>query len=225
MRKTKALLLLLLLSSGTISAEQNLTEQELAFEKRFKELSKLGVDLKHQATSTNPWGSPHPDAAPALQQFAFMVGHHECKQTMTGVNPSSPEQVLMGDLAWFAYYALDGRAIRDEYYSMGGNGEQTRAYDSYAKEWWVTFASVPGVVQLVPEPKPKRGSFSAIEKDGAMIMTAAKTDAKGVDYTHTITFFDIKKDGFEWKSENVFADKTINTGNISCHKVAGPDLQ
>jgi len=47
MRKTKALLLLLLLSSGTVSAEQNLTEQELAFEKRFKELSKLGVDLKH----------------------------------------------------------------------------------------------------------------------------------------------------------------------------------
>ena len=114
-------------------------------------------------------------------------------------------------------------AARDEFYSMGGNGEQTRAYDSFAKEWWVTFATVPGVVNLTPEPKPKRGSFTAIQNDkGQMVMTTPAKDANDIDFTTTVTFYEISDDGFEWKSENIYADKSINTGNISCRKVAGP---
>ena len=189
------------------------------------ELSRQGVDLKYRATPDNQWGSPHPDAPPELQQFAFMVGHHDCIQTMTGVNPQSPDQVLKGDLSWYAHYALDGRAIRDEYYSMGSNGEQTRAYDLWAKEWWVTYATVPSVVQLVPEPKPGRGSFSAVKQGESMVMTTPATDASGAEFTRTITFFDIRGDGFEWKSENVYANKTVQTGQISCSKTAGPGFK
>ena len=152
-----------------------------------------------------------------------MVGRHECTQYFTGINPNNPDQELQGDLLWLAYYALDGRAIRDEFYSMGSNGEQTRAYDSYAKEWWVTFATVPGVVSLAPEPKPGRGTFSAVQNDkGHMVMTTPSKDADGVDVINTITFFQITNDGFEWKSENVYPDKSVNTGNITCRKVAGP---
>ena len=113
-----------------------------------------GLEGAAWQTVDGPWGAPHPDAAPELEQFAFMVGRHECTQYFTGLNPNNPQQKLEGDLLWLAFYALDGRAIRDEYYSMGGNGEQTRAYDSFAKEWWVTWAAVPGVFSLTPEPKP-----------------------------------------------------------------------
>ncbi len=209
-------------ASSSMAAGQPSSEDE-AFEKRFEEISRLGVTLEHHPTLDGPWGSPNPDAAPEIQQFAFMVGRHECTQFFKGMNPGNPDQELEGDLLWLAYYALDGRAIRDEFYSMGGIGEQTRAYDSFGKEWWVTYATVPGVVNLTPEPKPKRGSFTAVRNDkGHMVMTTPSKDAKDVDMVRTVTFYDINDDGFEWKSENVYADESINTGIISCRKVAGP---
>jgi hypothetical protein len=205
------------MAAGPISSEDE------AFEKRFEEVSKLGVTLEHHPALDGPWGSPNPDAAREIQQFAFMIGRHECTQYFKGMNPGNPDQELEGDLLWLAYYALDGRAIRDEFYSMGGNGEQTRAYDSFAMEWWVTYATVPGVVNLTPEPKPKRGSFTAVQNEkGHMVMTTPAKDANDNDIIRTITFYDINNGGFEWKSENVYADKSINTGSISCRKVAGP---
>ena len=91
-----------------------LTTEDEAFEKRFKEISDLGVTLKHHPALDGPWGSRNPDAAPEMQQFAFIVGRHECTQYFDGMNPSNPDQKLEGDLLWLAYYALDGRAIRDE---------------------------------------------------------------------------------------------------------------
>lgn len=205
-------------------AAEALSPQDEAFEKRFKELSKAGVTLEHHPAQDGPWGSPNPDAAPELQQFAFMVGRHDCTQYFTGMNPNNPDQDLEGELLWLAYYALDGRAIRDEFYSMGGNGEQTRAYDSFAKKWWVTFATVPGVVNLVPEPKPKRGSFFAVKNDeGNMVMTTPSQDPDGAEFTKTITFSEITDSGFSWKSEKVYANSVVMTGNMTCRKVAGPN--
>lgn len=213
-------LIILMTLPGTQASAESADD---AFEKRFKELSKMGVTLEHHPALDGPWGSPNPDAAPELQQFAYMVGRHECTQYFTGLNPNNPNQELEGDLLWLAYYALDGRAIRDEFYSMGGNGEQTRAYDSFAKEWWVTFATVPGVVSLVPEPKPKRGSFSAVQNsEGHMVMTTPSKDTTGADFIKTITFYEIADNGFEWKSERVYPDKTVKAGKMTCRKVAGP---
>jgi len=223
MKFSAVTMLLSMLAASCAAVAGPLSSEDEAFEKRFGEISKLGVTLEHHPTLDGPWGSPNPDAAPEMQQFAFMVGRHECTQYFDGMNPNNPDQKLEGDLLWLAYYALDGRAIRDEFYSMGGNGEQTRAYDSFAKEWWVTFATVPGVVNLTPEPKPKRGSFTAVQNDkGHMVMTTPKKDANDIDFIRTVTFYDINDDGFEWKSKNVYPDKSINTGNISCRKVAGP---
>jgi len=206
------------------SADNAPSAEDVVFEQRFKEISKQGVQLDYGISDKNPWGAPNPGAAPELQQFAFMVGQHNCMQALRGINPNNPDQEYQGDLKWFAYYALDGRAIRDEFYSMGGHGEQTRAYDSFAKEWWVTFATVPGMVQLVAEPKPGRGSFSAAKRGVDMVMTSEGTDSKGDSFTQTITFYQIRKDGFKWKSDNVYPDRTINTGSMSCKKVAGPDM-
>lgn len=223
MKTFTASLFLSVLAASCATAAGSLSPEDEAFEKRFKEISTLGVTLDHHPALDGPWGSPNPDAAPELQQFAFMVGRHDCTQYFTGMNPNNPKQKLEGELLWLAYYALDGRAIRDEFYSMGGNGEQTRAYDSFAKEWWVTYATVPGVVQLTPEPKPKRGSFTAVKNDkDHMVMTTPLQDADGADFMRTITFYDITDDGFEWTSDNVYDDKSVNTGNISCRKVAGP---
>ena len=181
------------------------------------------MTLNHHPALDGPWGSPHPDAPEELSQFAFMVGRHECTQPMQGVNPKNPQQQVEGKMLWLAYYALDGRAIRDEYYGMTNNGEQTRAYDKYAKEWWVTYATVPASVSLVAEPKPHRGSFTAQQqKNGDMVMTSKSRDNVGTKFDKTITFYNINKDGFEWRSDKVYSDKVVNTSNMSCKKVAGP---
>lgn len=223
MKSLAVSVVLSMLAASLAMASDQLSSEDEAFAKRFDEISTLGVTLEHHPSLDGPWGSPNPDAAEELQQFAFMIGRHECTQYFKGMNPNNPDQELEGDLLWLAYYALDGRAIRDEFYSMGGNGEQTRAYDSFAKEWWVTFATVPGVINLTPEPKPKRGSFTAIRNDkGHMVMTTPAEDANGIAMIRTITFYDINAGGFEWKSENVYSDKSISTGRISCQKVAGP---
>ena len=207
-------------SGGFVNAQ---TPEDIAFEKRFNELSEIGVKLNHHPALNGPWGSPHPDAPAELEQFAFMIGRHECDQPMQNINPNNPNQILNGKLVWLAFYALDGRAIRDEYYGMTSNGEQTRVYDPYAKEWWVTYATVPASVSLVPEPKPRRGSFTAIKNSkGELVMTSELVDKNGVSYVRTITFYEINKNGFEWKSENVYADKVVNISNMSCNKVAGP---
>lgn len=220
-------LAILLISTSVLAFEEpddvQKTPEEAAFEKRFNELADLGTTLNHLPTPANPWGSPNPDAPAELQQFAFMVGRSECTAPLKGINPSSPNQVLENKMVWFAYYALDGRAIRDEFYAMGSNGEQTRAFDTIANEWWVTWATVPGLVSLTPEPKPKRGSFTATQIDGDMVMVSPAVDSKGVDYITTVTFFDITDESFEWKSENIYPDNSIQTASMSCHKVAGPN--
>lgn len=206
-------------------AAQKPSPEDIAFAERFKGFSTLGVTLNHLPAAENPWGSPNPDSPPELNQFAFMVGKHECVQPLTGINPNNPSQVLENDFLWLAYYALDGRAIRDEFYSMTSNGEQTRAYDPYTEEWQVTWATVPSVVSLSPEPKPNSGSFKAVQIDGNMVMTSPATDSNGVEYTNTVTFFDIEDNGFKWKAENVFADRSVETSKMTCKKVDGPDWQ
>ena len=55
-----------------------------------------------------------------------------------------------------------------------------------------------------------------------MVMTTPSKDTTGADFTNTITFYEITDNGFEWKSERVYPDKTVKTGNMTCRKVAGP---
>ena len=122
MNSLAALVFITALSSAQDPVTPMLSPEEVAFENRFNELSKAGVTLDHLPTQDSPWGNPNPDAEPELQQFAFMVGRSHCIQPLTGINPNSPDQILKNDLVWLAYYALDGRAIRDEFYSLASNG-------------------------------------------------------------------------------------------------------
>lgn len=65
--------------------------------------------------------------------------------------------------------------------------------------------------------------FTALQlKNGDMAMTSKSKDKDGIGYFRTIIFYSINKADFEWKSNNVYRDKVINTSNMSCKKVAEP---
>ncbi|MEO1368636.1 MAG: hypothetical protein AAFX50_15795, partial [Acidobacteriota bacterium] len=80
-------------------------------------------------------GAPHPDAAPELQQFAFLIGHWQCDVDFVGGDWKTRHK---STAEWSAYFIQGGRAIMDDF--RGGFGENylattIRVYDRVEKGW------------------------------------------------------------------------------------------
>ena len=83
-----ATMLLAAFAISSATAETELSEADIAYEKRFNEISQAGVKLDYHPALDGPWGSPHPDAAPELEQFAFDFSVHQsrlpCRRSRRG---------------------------------------------------------------------------------------------------------------------------------------------
>lgn len=98
------------------------------------------------AETTCDYGSPHPEAPPELEQFAFLIGDFDITShamTPTGWTPPRPGP----HARWNGHYSMGGLMITDEWYdpdpSVDANaprGINVRMFDEASDEWkmmWV----------------------------------------------------------------------------------------
>ncbi|MGD2129646.1 MAG: hypothetical protein PVJ33_14195 [Lysobacterales bacterium] len=100
-----------------------------------------GAQALETAPPTCAYGEPHPNAAPELSQFAFLIGDYSITlHAWDGENWSPPKAGVTA--RWNGRYALGGMAIMDEWYYPdpaqdpdAPRGVNVRMYDSENGEW------------------------------------------------------------------------------------------
>ncbi|MEM1205722.1 MAG: hypothetical protein AAGN66_21005 [Acidobacteriota bacterium] len=179
------------------------------------------TDAAAASVPTRDFGRPHPDAAPELAQFAFLIGHWRCDvDYLTG----DWKTRVQSEAEWTAYYIQDGRAIMDDF--RGGFGEgylatTIRVFDRQRKGWrgyWID---------------GQRGRWSdpliGTQTDFGMRletgMRAPDPSGKPIDIHLRYEFHDIEADRFHWR-QNASTDggTTWQTGTatLDCKRQAGP---
>jgi hypothetical protein len=91
-------------------------------------------------------GTPHPNAAEQINQFAFLIGDHEVTLHAWSANGWTPPRPL--NARWRGWYGLDGMTIQDEWSdpdpNTGGLGVNIRLYDADENVWKMMWVSTSG---------------------------------------------------------------------------------
>jgi hypothetical protein len=139
-------------------------------------------EVGNAPSPAHPFGRPHPDAPPELQQFAFMIGEFDCVDEMRQADGSR----LRFRAIWNARYFLNGFGIQDEHWTPRFFTSNIRIYDPGAGRWKVTLFRMPGYQSGVWE--------GGKEGDRMVMRSAGRTEGPG------LTFHHITEDGFRWHS-------------------------
>ncbi|MEO1087024.1 MAG: hypothetical protein AAFY88_22540 [Acidobacteriota bacterium] len=143
-------------------------------------------------------GTPHPEAAPELEQFAFLIGHWTCDVDFIGGDWKTRHQ---STAEWSAYYIQDGRAIMDDF--RGGFGENylattIRVYDRLEKGWrgyWID-----GQSGRWSRPLQGRPTDGGMLLETSMAVRSPEGDVLEVGLHYE--FHDIQADRFRWSQHS-----------------------
>ena len=152
------------------------------------------IQMDYEASPAFPFGRLNPKAPPETKQFDFMIGEFDCNDRI--INPANKK--------WFKFkavrraaYILNGYAIHDQNWTPILNSTNIRSFNPKAKVWEVTYFKYPRY-------------FTGVWKggmEGDKMVVHQGSSAKG----SRLSFFDINKDGYSWKSERMVEGKpTIN---------------
>jgi hypothetical protein len=143
-------------------------------------------------------GKPNPNAPPALDRFAFLLGRWRCEAKVRSAHGVWQKF----DATWLGGFILDGYAIADEYRMTGPSGElivfgmNLRTYDAAKQIWnlrWLN-ALAGTWVDLGPE------EFGGVQFDGQSISYVFKEPVAAHAYTRA-TYANISKTHFTWRGE------------------------
>lgn len=163
------------------------------------------MDGPYNPSPEHPFGLKNPDAPEELEQFAFMIGHFDCKDRIRQPDGSW----LEFPSTWHGYYFLNGYGIIDRYWSGRFATANTRVFDPSSQTWKVTFFKMPGYTSGVWEGR----------KEGErLVMKRHTTRPDGSQALSRLTFYDISQEGYEWKSENVAGSATTANWTSSCRR-------
>ncbi|MEM8993496.1 MAG: hypothetical protein AAGF23_01765 [Acidobacteriota bacterium] len=165
--------------------------------------------------------APHPDAAPELAQFAFLIGHWRCDVDFIGGDWKTRHR---STAEWTAYYIQDGRAIMDDF--RGGFGENyfattIRVYDRLEKGWrgyWID-----GQGGRWSRPLEGRPTDGGMLLETTMAVRSPDGDALDVDLQYE--FHDIEADRFRWSQHSSLDGGETwrkETTRMDCKRRGGP---
>jgi hypothetical protein len=144
------------------------------------------------------YGTPNPEAAPELSQFAFIIGKWRCEARVKGEDGTwQPYQAT-----WVGRYILDGHVIADEYRMTNQTGElivhgmNFRSYSIEKKTWVMKWLNATGSFWLELGPE-KLGGVRVARKT----ITFNFIDTFAPDALTRVTFSNITESHFTWTSE------------------------
>ncbi len=139
------------------------------------------------------------DAPPELHHWERLIG--EWSTTEEGLKPDGSAWEASKGADWNFYWGFDGWGIRDDYTSPPAaepvddeskrqRGTNLRIYNPSTGKWVMTWLTISST-----EP----AGFTATSTDEQIVMLSDVANPKG--FFGRITFFDMKRDSFEWKLE------------------------
>jgi hypothetical protein len=134
-----------------------------------------------------------------LQHFKSLLGRWRTSEE--SLKPDGSGWVERPAADWNFYLAMNGWAIRDEYFSPSLDqalaneqsriiGTNIRVFDPEKGKWHMEWLNKNGTVS---------NSFSAQSDENKIVMLSLEPNSGG--YISRITFFELRHDTFEWKVE------------------------
>lgn len=164
-----------------------------------------GPDGEYNPSQEHPFGRKNPAAPDELEQFAFMIGHFDCKDRIRQADGSW----LEFPATWHGYYFLNGHGIIDRYWNGRFATANTRVFDPSSKTWKVTFFKMPGY---------SSGVWEGAKEEDKLVMKRENTRPDGTKVVSRLTFYDISEEGYEWKGEQVTGESAVTTWTSSCKR-------
>jgi len=168
------------------------------------ETSKLqtipSAPIEYEASPAYPFGRLNPKAPPETKQFSFLIGEFDCEDR---IYSSRNKKWFKMNTVRKAEYVLNGHVIQDKNWTPLSNTSNMRAYDPKTKQWYVTYFKTP--------------YSSAVWKGGMKGKSIVLIQARGKT-TSRLSFFDIEKDRYSWKAENVTDGKTTMNWIFTCQR-------
>lgn len=169
------------------------------------------------ADASHPWDQRHANAPEAVEQFGQLAG----LWLVENVSMNRQGVWSAPDTAYWAFkYILDGYGVQDLYFikraGVSGGLTQIRVYYPEHDQWAIKYVSYNG------DGITQDGEFVAHEENGAMVMN----ELEQREGANRITFFDMKPDAFQWKTEYYIeqADRWIEVSRISATRMALEDV-
>lgn len=169
-------------------------------------------DFKYEPNEAYPFGRPHPDAPEQIKDYQILIGLSDCK-SLTRNNEGEWNKDSV-DVIWRYKYIMNGMAVQDE--SLKADQIHTssiRQFNQEAGKWYVTFFSSAA-------PSNSFTSWEGGMTGNEMILTKEQKAPNGMEGFYKITFYDISKNGFNWKGEWVDKQEkfTYPTWHMFCTK-------
>ena len=151
-----------------------------------------------EVSKAYPFGRANPDAPPETKQFEFMIGEFDCRDRI--LNPQNNK--------WFEFsafrraaYILNGYAIQDQNWTPLLNSTNIRSYNPKTKQWEVSYFKYPNYYAGVWK--------GAMEGENMVLRQGA---------TSRLSFFNISKDQYSWKSERIVEGKPVKNWEFTCKR-------
>ena len=165
----------------------------------------FGVLLLLFVSSAMARNGLNPDAPPETGQFSFIIGTWHCKTRFMTPDGTISE----GEATWIGQWALDGWAIKDDWFSTGPDGKpfqgfNIRSFNPKTRKWdnrWL------------PQVTLQWRYYESEMVGDTMVMTGgAGKDANGA-FTDRITFYNISENSWSWRKDRSYdGGKTWNEG-------------
>lgn len=167
----------------------------------------------YEVSENYPFGRLNPDAPEQLGDFADLIGQCECKSVNRIDQTTWADTVSM---LWTFKYIMNGMGVQDETWKDNGvYAGSIRQFNADSSSWYVHYYTSAF-------PTPTLSSWNGGKKDGNIVLYKEQQAPNGMDGFYRITFYDMRKNGFNWKGEWVTPDESIvyPTWRIFCTKIA-----
>lgn len=156
--------------------------------------------MAYEPGAGQPFGKLNPEAPAQVADFDPMIGLCDCKSL--GRNPDGTWKDTT-NMVWSFKYIMNGTAVQDEVWRDGNYAGSMRQFHKDSVQWAVTYYSYPSVAY---NPSVWWGNK---QENGDIILKKEQAAPNGMAGFSSLTFYDIKEDGFNWKGEWIKDDGTI----------------
>ena len=151
------------------------------------------------------YGSPHPDAPPELEQFAFLAGDYSITShvmTPTGWSPPRPGP----QARWNGHYSMGGMMITDEWFDPdpgfqadSPRGINVRMYDRDSSEWKMMWVATAGAQVLDLRAGMRDGKLTMWQVYPTEIELVADFTVEDEDHWYRVSY--IQDDTGAWQPQ------------------------
>lgn len=166
---------------------------------------------QHVITQERPYGSYNPIAPIELKDYEPLIGSSQCLSMRRKPDGAWQDTI---EMVWEFRYVFDGTAIQDiTWKEDGGHSSSIRQYDPENSEWVVTYFSSQSANHNPP-------TWTGNRKGDRIILTMPQKSPNGQPGTSRLTFYDIRRNSFNWIGEWVSKDGSVvyPFWKISCRK-------